>query len=248
MKLYTQHTGSSITMSGDALFRESLAELLRANQVDYVIETGTFLGTGSTRTVAQAFPPDRAPRAYFTVEANLTFHLLARFNLRKWPFVKPLWGRTLKRETALASIQQDEALRQPERYPDVYIDNLTDPVRFYTDEVNGKLGGNPLIRAMSWIGETLGKPGEDLLPSLLAQYGHTRPLIILDSAGGIGWLEYQTVRNALAGKPYWLVLDDIHHLKHFRSLADVESRPDFRVIRQSYEHGWLLAEHRGIGD
>ncbi|GAB3269237.1 hypothetical protein GCM10027347_39160 [Larkinella harenae] len=230
-------------MSEDSLFQSTLRELFTRHIITTVIETGTFIGKGSTRTIANAFPANRPPQRYFTIEANLAFHLLARFNLRHWGFVKPLWGATIAQEEALQFIQKDEAIHHHERYPAVFIDDIQNPAGFYTAELEGKLGSHPLVNLTAWFGKTFLTRPEDLLHQLLLQWGDQRPLIVLDSAGGIGWLEYQTVRDTLGTKPYWLILDDIHHLKHFRSLTDVQNRPDFRVIEYSLEHGWLVAEH-----
>ncbi|WP_019989159.1 hypothetical protein [Rudanella lutea] len=230
-------------MSKDTLFRQTLIDLFANNPIDYVIETGTWLGTGSTQTLATAFPANRPPKAYYTIEGNLTFHTIARFNLRKWSFVKPLWGDTVAKDKALAFIRQDEVLKNHEKYPDVFIDTLDNPVQFYTNEVEGKLGKNLIISAVDWFGNSFLNRPQDLLHQLVLRHRDDRPLVLLDSAGGIGWLEYQTVRDTLGNRPYWLILDDIHHLKHFRSLADVQTRPDFRVIAHSLQHGWLVAEH-----
>ncbi|RRA98718.1 hypothetical protein [Larkinella rosea] len=243
MKRYTEHTHFSISMSTDERFKQTLRNLFRQHRISYIIESGTFIGTGSTRTIAQAIPKNRPPESYFTVEANLAFHTLSRFNLMRWNFIKPLWGNTIARQDAVRFIQQDEALHHHERYPDVYIDTTDNPVQFYTDEVEGRLGNNLIINLVAWFGNTFLTRRENLLKELLQQYGHEKPLVILDSAGGMGWLEYQTVRDTLRGKPYWLILDDIHHLKHFRSFEDVKTRADFRIIDSSLQHGWLVAEH-----
>lgn len=243
MQLYTDYKQSSISMSDDELFQETLQKLFAQHRIDTIIETGTFIGKGSTRTISQAFPAARPPKNYFTIEANLAFHILACFNLRHWNFVKPLWGATVAKEKALRFIQNDESLRHHERYPAVFIDDLQDPVGFYTAEIEGKLGGHPLVNLTAWFGDTFLNRPEDLLYQLLLKWQDSAPLVVLDSAGGIGWLEYQTVRDTLGNKPYWLILDDIHHLKHFRSLADVQSRSDFQIIQYSLEHGWLVAEH-----
>ncbi|QMW02393.1 hypothetical protein [Spirosoma foliorum] len=243
MKSYQTYARSSVSMSTDERFKETLHQLFTQNQIDYIIETGTWLGTGSTKTIATTVEGKHQPKAYYTIEGNLTFHTIARFNLRKWDFVKPLWGDTVAKEQALKFIQQDEALHHHEAYPDVFIDTLDNPVQFYTNELEGKLGKNPVINAVDWFGSTFLHRKEDLLRSLLLRHQDLRPLVLLDSAGGIGWLEYQTVRNTLANRPYWLILDDIHHLKHFRSFADVQQRDDFRVIDYSVADGWMVAEH-----
>lgn len=243
MKSYQDYARSSVSMSTDERFKKTLQQLFTDNSIDYIIETGTWLGTGSTRTLSRIADTTHRPKAYYTIEGNLTFHTLARLNLLKWDFVKPLWGDTIAKAKALTFIQNDDVLRQHEKYPDVFIDTLDNPVQFYTDEVKGRLGKNPVINAVDWFGNTFLSRKEDLLSSLLTRHRDDRPLVLLDSAGGIGWLEYQTVRDTLGNRPYWLILDDIHHLKHFRSFADVQQRDDFRMIDYSLADGWMIAEH-----
>jgi hypothetical protein len=43
---------------------------------------------------------------------------------------------------------------------------------------------------------------------------------------------------------YMLLLDDVHHLKHFRSLRDIRINKSFEILALNLEHGWLLARHR----
>ena len=233
-------------MSTDERFRTTLEQLFAGQPIDYVIETGTWLGTGSTKTLASLMERNHRPKAYYTIEGNLTFHTIARFNLLKWDFVKPLWGDTVAKEQALQFIQHDEALHHHDQYPEVFIDTLDNPVQFYTDEVEGKLGKNPVINTVDWFGNTFLHRKEDLLRTLLLRLRNEPLLVLLDSAGGIGWLEYQTVRDTLGNRPYWLILDDIHHLKHFRSFADVQQRSDFRMVDYSLADGWMVAEHLAL--
>lgn len=243
MKSYREYSGHSVSMSEDAQFNQTLQTLFAENQIDYIIESGTYLGTGSTRSVLKAIPANRPPKAYYTLEANPTFHLISRFNLMRWPFVKPIWGNTIPREKALSFIEQDEVLRHHERYPDVFIDTLVNPVEFYTNEIKGHWNGNIILKTVGWLSDHLLTRPENLLEKLLREVIDQQPLILLDSAGGTGWLEYQTVRDVMGKKPYWLILDDIHHLKHFRSFADVQHRPDFRLVAHSLPDGWMVAEH-----
>jgi hypothetical protein len=47
----------------------------------------------------------------------------------------------------------------------------------------------------------------------------------------------------MRNKSYYLVLDDIHHLKHFRSKEYIENHPEeFNLISMDIEAGWLIAK------
>jgi hypothetical protein len=84
------------------------------------------------------------------------------------------------------------------------IDTL-DPVPFYLTEINFDVP-------------------EDLLFPLINN--SSKQLIFLDSAGGIGYIEYLKVmslqKDLLKNKV--LVLDDIYHVKHYRSVLDLEQK------------------------
>jgi len=94
-------------------------------------------------------------------------------------------------------------------------------------------------------GESQGACPERLLELLLEKHRQDRPLICLDSAGGIGWLEFQEVLRLQAGYPFLLFLDDINHVKHYRSKVYVETTPRFDVIGSDLEEGWMVALFSG---
>ena len=116
---------------------------------------------------------------------------------------------------------------------DIFVDFLPDPRSGYLSEIRNGIGG----------GDARESP-EGLLRPLLEKHRRDRPLISLDSAGGIGWMEFQIVLETMGDAPYALFLDDINHLKHYRSMLHVESSPDFCVYSRDFQEGWLVAGHR----
>lgn len=231
-------------MTGSSYLCACLKELLAHNTITHVLETGTFDGTGSTTIIAESFIAYSPPEMFITIEANWKSWRVARHNLARFPFVEPVWGTTVKARDAVEFIQSDEVLRNHTNYPDIFIDNVDDPVRFYTNEIEGKLGGgvaNPdEMRVMS-SERFLYYQGDDLLAHHLPDYRNKRPLIILDSAGGIGYFEFLTVQRLMQGQPYFLLLDDIHHIKHHRSYRDVRQDPACEIIGAEEKEGWMLA-------
>jgi hypothetical protein len=247
MKLYATVAGSSMDMQDDPLLREQLVELIADQRIDVAIETGTFLGLGSTRFVCEAFLRVAPPRRFVTVEVNFANWCHAKANLRRYPFVDCRWGRSIAMDRALAFLQSDPMLLHHEQYEDIYIDNIADPVTAYTRELLGnarELERNPLADAGRSIGDdakTLLFDGEDMLVRLLATHADHAPLIVLDSAGGLGFLEFQTVLELMAGRRFALLLDDTHHIKHWRSAQHVRGAAEFHVVAQGAS--WMLALH-----
>jgi hypothetical protein len=186
-------------------------------RANVIIETGTYLGTGSTMMIcklirsimtggssaAKAF--DKILPEVFTIEASESNYNQARINLDRFRFCKVIHGCSVDVKDAIEFIKSDEAIINHEKYPQFIIDTLDDPVGFYTSEVAGQLFGK-------------GKKGKNfVLRTLIAENMNKRPIFILDSAGGIGWMEFQYVVNTMGRRRYAVLLDDVQHLKHFRS-------------------------------
>jgi hypothetical protein len=247
MKGYADQPGASMEMAADPLLRQQLPELIARHRLDVAIETGTFLGLGSTRFVAEAFLKVAPPKCFVTIEINFANWCRAKANLRPYPFVDCRWGLSVALDRALAFMQGDEMLRHHERYPDIFIDNLHDPVAAYSTELRGEapeLERMPLAARgpdIVFNGKDFLHDGEDLLSRMLEVHAGHKPLVVLDSAGGIGFLEFQIVVERMAGKPFALLVDDTHHVKHYRSLQYMRASADFDIVAAGAS--WALATH-----
>jgi hypothetical protein len=110
----------------------------------------------------------------------------------------------------------------------------------------GERSRNPIKRVRELADRQRFHAGEDLLAKWLCEFKSFDPLIVLDSAGGIGYLEFSTVLKVMEGHPYLLLLDDICHLKHFRSYNYICSERQFAVLGERKESGWLLARYHPV--
>jgi len=242
MKLYSTKPNASVTMGLSPALRTLLRDTLCSFQPGVAIECGTYLGLGSTALVAELLRelnPQR-PARLFTLEVNFAHWQNAARNLRDQRHVRCLWGLSVTTSEARRFIQEDPALNHHETEPDIYIDDIVNPVAFYTDEIDGKLI-DPSGVPGPFIKKALYR--ESLLPRLLQRYGAKRPLILLDSAGAIGFLEFQKVHTLMREHSYLLLLDDIDHLKHFRSRRAIHADANFEVLGEDSDCGWLLARH-----
>lgn len=193
------------------------------------METGTYLGQGSTRILIDAFE-ERPPDVFYTIEVSPRSYAQALKNLSDVPFVHCVWGLSVGLEQAERFIQSDPLLKETQNRPDIYIDS-DDPIAFYLAEIRGALGGGQPLDSLPdrWL--------EFLLPVVRGR----RPLIALDSAGGIGWLEFQEVMRLAGNDAFALFLDDVNHVKHYRSLRFVENDARFEVVASDLEQGWAVA-------
>jgi len=245
MKPYREYEYASISMHESPELCALLRETIRRDPIQHVIETGTFEGRGSTRFLAEAFADTVLPTSFVTIEASWRSWRRAKRNLRRFPFVQPLWGHSLEPRQAREFVEQDECIRHHERYPDIFIDDVDDPVAFYTRELNGELAGRLRVfrRLQRAIDRSLHYAGDELLVRSLRRVAHDNPLVVLDSAGGSGWLEFGVLMQTMRDRRFLLLLDDVHHLKHFRSLASVRRDPAFEILALDERDGWLLARH-----
>lgn len=225
MKLYCTKMGSSISMVFDDTLINSIKNI--SNDIDVIIETGTYTGEGSTRMISEIFKNSNIEK-FCTIEINRDFYIKAKINLKKYDFVEILNGLSLEVEECIKFIEDDDFIKNHHLNDEIYIDNLENPIKFYTDEIN-----------------RIDKDTEqNLLEKLIKENIGKRLFIVLDSAGGIGYLEFNKVMALLKDKKYYLLLDDIHHIKHFRSYEYIMNNEDFKVISLNYDKGWLLCEKK----
>lgn len=67
------------------------------------------------------------------------------------------------------------------------------------------------------------------------------PLLTEQLVRLIALAKIDVVVEEMAGRPFFLLLDDTYHIKHFRSLEHVRKSPDFDLI--AHGDGWPLASH-----
>lgn len=246
MKLLSDFPGASMDMGASEHLRSLLKENLSKEGTRYVLETGTYLGLGSTTFVSESFPKECPPKLFVTLESNWVSWRKAKQNLQAFPFVRPLWGKTMPQSRALQFLAQDEILRKHDEIPDIFIDNIKDPLQFYTREIQGKLGGraqSPGTRIPQLIDRLVHYAGNNLLEKYLKQFRKLNPLIILDSCGGVGFLEFTILCDVMESHPYLVLLDDINHIKHFRSYRHIKEDPRFDLLGADESEGWLLAKY-----
>jgi len=249
MKKYSDYEHASISMSKDSQFIAALTRLFSERTITHVFESGTFNGLGSTTTLAKTILSSKSKMEKFiTLEVDQNFHSQAKRNLLSYSFITPVLGLSVSQSEALEFISKDAAILHHEKYPDIFIDNIEDPQGFYYNEIKGKLSQ----KTESWLGflSFFRKPHlnefvENAFDKFLPEFKGKSSLILLDSAGGLGFFEFQKVSQLLADESYCLILDDIHHLKHFRSYETIKMDARFSILDINLDHGWLIAEHYG---
>ena len=253
MKEYGDYKYTSVSMNKDMDLINSLAELASKNTIEYIIETGTHRGLGSTTMLGNAFKNSNSLKSLNTIEIDFTNYTLAKKNLSQFSFVNCCYGCSLDLNDAIEYVKQDDAILHHEKYPEVFIDNAKDPINFYVNELEGRLNESSNNIIKQFLKKILRpsrnantKPTYNLLPSLIKEFVNHEMLIVLDSAGGVGHMEFQITDELMKNKNYYILLDDTHHLKHFRGYDIIKNRGDFSIINASEKNGWVLAYHKAV--
>ncbi|MDX2188501.1 MAG: hypothetical protein SFY32_01445 [Bacteroidota bacterium] len=245
MKLYSLKQNSSVSFIEDPDFIVSLNSCFATQKISTIIESGTFNGQGSTLFLIKLCEKYQWPNKFITIENNFYNFLSASKFLKIYPKVHLIWGCSVNQSKALKNLENDNFLRYHEKYPDIYIDSLDNPLDFYKNEINGALNTTKLMwkeKIIKFLYQALGFPKQNILEKCIKQHKKPNMLILLDSCGGIGILEFNTIAQLLIDVPYYLILDDINHIKHYRSYQLIMSNPKFKILNHSFENGWLIAQ------
>ncbi len=162
-----------------------------------IVETGTFMGTGSTTVFA------RTGIKTTTIECNKQRAEVATNNLSRYPNVTVVNGLSMDRKGSVEFILQDD-----HEFPWSVKRDVSDQRQerdFYTREINVEC------------------PTENVLPLLISN--DNNQLIFLDSAGGMGFYEFKEGLMQLQGdhlKQKTVIFDDVNHIKHYRSVKLLE--------------------------
>lgn len=70
VKLYRDFPDASVSMRDSVELRRILEQVIRVEHIRPVVESGTYLGLGSTHFVADSFPGDSKPTSFVTLEAS----------------------------------------------------------------------------------------------------------------------------------------------------------------------------------
>lgn len=132
----------------------------------------------------------------FTVECNDRKVAIAKNNLRAYQNVCVVHGLSLKRESIILEIIKENLDIPSNKYDSDF------PKTFYMSEIVQNV----------------------LLENFLHLFANNtnKQLLFLDSAGGIGYLEFKELMNMPYKENKIVVLDDIDHIKHKRSVEDLE--------------------------
>jgi len=216
-------------VDGDSEFACTIMALFADIRPKKIIETGTYLGEGTTRIIASTLKSLGITDSVFcTIECNPGNYHQAQANLAQRGLidgVHMLHGLSVPR-CKLPTIEEIEqsCVNQIE-YDDIFVDHQEQQ------------------RALLYYRETdFTGVEEDMLGRALEVYGDRPDFVLLDSGGHMGYVEFNYLISRLKG-PCYLALDDIFHIKHHKSYRQMQTDSRFEILKVSQEKfGFCLAK------
>lgn len=221
----------SMSVHGATRFEHELRRLFAAICPVTVIETGTFLGRGTTSIIWHACRDLGLNTDITTIEVNPEHHRQA------CDYFKAN-GMEIRAEMGL-SIPRT-------KLPDLAEINETFVIK--ADDCGGRIyyDHDEAERAQRYYHETAFNVPDDLLGQALARCAYRPDFVLLDSAGHIGLAEFRHLLELLRGDCY-LMLDDINHCKHAATMQEIHRDPRFEILVESDEKfGFSVTRYRYV--
>ncbi len=184
-----------VELSTDLEFKKTVDKLIKKYAIEEIIETGIGTGKGSTLIFAKTNLP------VCSIECNAKHIAVAKKHLKDYPNVSILHGYSLEHNEMVKFIFKDSIYGKKLR---LKREGGSRAPLYYLQEIS------------------CSAPAEDLLIKLINN--DKKQLILLDSSGGIGYLEFKKFMSMSYLKKKVLMLDDIQHVKHYRSVQELKKK------------------------
>lgn len=207
-------------------FARCIGELFERHRPRRIIETGTYLGTGTTGIICSTLQRlGINDAAFYSIEVNPAHYRKAVANLAARGHAPRLLNGLSVPRSLLPTREQIEQ---------AYV-NDPPPARIFVDHDERK-------RVDLYYRETdFPHLPDDLLSQCLGAFDGRPDFVLLDSGGHMGNVEFCYTIERLRGECL-VALDDIRHVKHYRSFAQLQADPRFELLVQSPEKfGFCLA-------
>lgn len=226
VRVAADYVQAGTQVEAESSFGAEIRKLFAKIRPRKIIETGTYLGAGTTTIISRALEALGIRDAVvYTIEVNPQNYARAKeyFAANKMN-VQALNGLSVPRSMLPDRDQIARRTITDVDYDGIFVDHKEERrVELYHGETNF-----PQVE-------------DDLLYKCLERFDFRPDFVLLDSAGHIGSIEFDYLIENLQGECY-IALDDIYHVKHHRSFQRIQSDPRFEVITASKEKfGFCIA-------
>jgi predicted O-methyltransferase YrrM len=210
-------------------FSKALRKVIKETKPKRIIETGTYLGKGTTTVIASAIRDFNIDLVkFYSIEVNPHYYRHAYVHLRDLGFlgiVSLINGLSIHRYQLPNRDKIKREFLDKEWPKEVYIDHSKD------------------IRVEKYFEETQFDLVQDgMLITCLEGMGNSPDLVLLDSGGHVGEAEFDSLIPVLE-KDCIIALDDVYHVKHYNNLQKIQKDPRFKVLHLSREKfGFCIAK------
>lgn len=206
MRIAEDLVKSGVTISTG--FGRALEALVANNKLTRIIETGTYHGTGTTQAIISGLEIHDLESEFYSIECNPDFHRIASKNLSFTDKVNLINGISIPKSKLPSLIDFTD-------YPDHIIVDY-----------------KPEIREKMYLAEVKFDVPDDILGSLLVNQGFEPELVVLDSAGHMGTVEFDYLMT-LIKNDFLLALDDTNHVKHYKTVQKITGDERFKEVWKS---------------
>ncbi len=216
-----------VSIDSSTEFGKKIRKVILDYKPNYVIETGTRFGDGSTRCILEALNLLNRYCMFHTIEISKINYKIARGNLKPWfdheKIEFEIYGG--------CSLAKDLLPNQKE------INNF---VQKFTESLKVK---RLKVRNFDVIENKFEK--YNLLEFLMCEFGYP-DMLLLDSEGYLGYQEFRYVFDVMKEQKFILLLDDIYSMKHYYALTEVVHNPKFKILYKGDERdGFCIARYEG---
>lgn len=205
-------------MTSSGAFNKALTALVANRGITKVIETGTYLGEGTTKAIIEGLQAHGKPFKFFSLEVNPSNYAKAVMNVGK------VEGVFLLNVLSINKTDLPKVVEFTDYPEDVIVD--------YQEKV----------RSNSYVSEVSYNVKDEGLYECLKALDCEPELVVLDSAGHIGLKEFDELMKYVKGE-FFLALDDINHVKHYKTVQKIKDDERFTIIWEtSDKFGSLLAK------
>lgn len=198
---------SDITISDD--FKSEITKHIIRKQPKIIIETGTYLGTGTTDAAIKGLIGSGHDGLLISIESDLKYidharKLHARYEASG--YVEFIHGISLPKDWIPTELDDD--------FPD-YV---------FTDHQDSKKYFNEIPEGCKY----------DMLGYAMRKHDYKIDMFILDSAGHLGTAEFLYITDRVK-TPCYIFLDDTLHRKHYKTMLIAEDDSRCSVVEISRE-------------
>lgn len=225
-KVACDYVSSGATVNTESQFAVGIRDLFARIRPRKIIETGTYLGTGTTTIIARALEElGISDAVFYTIEINPKHWSQAKDYFRDARLnVHAILGLSIPRSMLPSPAQIEKQTVADLGGEDIFVDH------------------RPGERVGAYHRETdFPDVPDNRLYECLKTFRFCPDFVLLDSAGHIGAIEFDYLLEHLRG-PCHIALDDIYHIKHHRNFQRMKSDPRFEILTASKEKfGFCIA-------